>query len=130
MWLEYFRAVITIAWERVIGPNDHVFVNFVDHGSPWTVAFPSGILTARRLNDAIKQMYTEKRYKQMVFYVEACESGSMFHHLLPKNISVYATTAASDTESSYACYFSSKYATYLGDVYSVNWMENSDAVSM
>ena len=43
---------------------------------------------------------------------------------------VYATTAASDTESSYACYYSKKYRTYLGDVYSVKWMEDSDAVSM
>ncbi|KAI0229739.1 Legumain [Lamellibrachia satsuma] len=80
-------------------------------------------------------MYTEKRYKQMVFYVEACESGSMFHYLLPQNISgkyifMYATTAASDTESSYACYYSKKYRTYLGDLYSVKWMEDSDAENL
>ena len=43
---------------------------------------------------------------------------------------VYATTAASGMESSYACYYSKKYKTYLGDVYSVKWMEDSDAVSM
>ena len=41
---------------------------------------------------------------------------------------VFATTAASATESSYACYYSKKYKTYLGDVYAVNWMENSDKV--
>ncbi|KAI0229737.1 Legumain [Lamellibrachia satsuma] len=51
---------------------------------------------------------------QMVFYVEA----------------LYATTAASDTESSYACYYSKKYRTYLGDVYSVKWMEDSDAENL
>ncbi|KAI0229736.1 Legumain [Lamellibrachia satsuma] len=112
------------------GPNDNVFVNFVDHGSPWMVSFPSGILTAWRLKKAIKHMYTEKRYKQMVFYVEACESGSMFHHFLPQNINVYATTAASGMESSYACYYSKKYRTYLGDVYSVKWMEDSDAENL
>lgn len=43
-------------------------------------------------------------------------------------ISVYATTAANPHESSYACYFDKKRQTYLGDVYSVKWMENSDAV--
>ena len=39
---------------------------------------------------------------------------------------VYSTTAANRLESSYACYFDKKYNTYLGDVYSVKWMENSD----
>ena len=24
------------------GPNDHVFVNFVDHGAPGLIAFPDG----------------------------------------------------------------------------------------
>ena len=43
---------------------------------------------------------------------------------------VYATTAANPDQSSYACYYSSKYQTYLGDVYSVKWMENSDKVKL
>ena len=41
---------------------------------------------------------------------------------------VYATTAANPDESSYACYYDSKLETYLGDCYSVNWMENVDKV--
>ena len=41
---------------------------------------------------------------------------------------VYATTAANPNESSYACYFDNKLETYLGDVYSVKWMENVDQV--
>lgn len=41
---------------------------------------------------------------------------------------VYATTAANSHESSYACYYDEKRGTYLGDLYSVNWMEDSDAV--
>ena len=40
---------------------------------------------------------------------------------------VYATTAANSEESSYACYLDEERGTYLGDVYSVNWMEDSDA---
>lgn len=43
-------------------------------------------------------------------------------------VPVFATTAANPHESSYACYYSKKYQTYLGDVYSVKWMENSDKV--
>ena len=41
---------------------------------------------------------------------------------------VYATTAANAQESSYACYLDKKRMTYLGDVYSVKWMEDSDKV--
>lgn len=43
-------------------------------------------------------------------------------------VSVYATTASNSHESSYACYYDEKRDTYLGDWYSVNWMEDSDVV--
>ena len=43
--------------------------------------------------------------------------------ILPDNIEIYATTAANAHESSYACYMDQHLNTYLGDVYSVNWME-------
>ncbi|XP_073494380.1 legumain [Phyllobates terribilis] len=70
-------------------------------------------------------MYENKKYKQMVLYIEACESGSMMNHL-PSTINVYATTAANPHESSYACYYDAERDTYLGDQYSVSWMEDSD----
>jgi len=54
----------------------------------------------------------------------------MFNTLLPTNINIYATTASNPTESSYACYFDNERQTYLGDVYSVNWIENSDVTSL
>jgi len=62
----------------------------------------------------------------MVIYIESCESGSMLEGLLPSNINIYATTASNAEESSYACYYDAKRQTYLGDVYSVVWMEDSD----
>ncbi|CAF0822541.1 unnamed protein product [Brachionus calyciflorus] len=109
------------------GPNDNIFVYFSDHGAPGIVAFPDGsALHASDLNKAILSMHANKQYKNMVFYIEACESGSMFEDLLPVNINVYATTAANSEESSYACYYDSKLKTYLGDLYSVNWLEDSD----
>lgn len=108
------------------GPKDHVFVNFVDHGGPGILAFGSSMLKAQKLMDAIMYMHDQKRYKKLVFYVEACESGSMFYDLLPKDINAYVTTASNAHESSYACYFDKTRKTYLGDVYSVKWMEDSD----
>ncbi|XP_047128390.1 legumain isoform X1 [Hydra vulgaris] len=108
------------------GPNDNVFVFFADHGAPNIIAFPTDELHAKDLNAAIQYMHTNKKYRQMVIYIEACESGSMFINKLQNNISVFATTAANGVESSYACYYDDARQTYLGDVYSVKWMENSD----
>ncbi|XP_069593105.1 legumain [Ranitomeya imitator] len=107
------------------GPNDHVFVYFTDHGAPGLLAFPNDDLHVEDLNATIKYMYENKKYKRMVLYIEACESGSMMNHL-PSTINVYATTAANPHESSYACYYDAERDTYLGDQYSVSWMEDSD----
>ncbi|XP_030070292.1 legumain [Microcaecilia unicolor] len=108
------------------GPKDNVFVYFTDHGAPGILAFPNSDLHVKDLNETIYYMYQHKRYNKMVFYIEACESGSMMNHL-PDNINVYSTTAANPHESSYACYYDEKRDTYLGDLYSVTWMEDSDA---
>ncbi|KAA0718170.1 Legumain [Triplophysa tibetana] len=107
------------------GPNDHVFVYFTDHGAPGLLAFPNDDLQVDDMMAAIKYMHTNKKYKKMVLYIEACESGSMMKPL-PVDIDVYATTAANTHESSYACYYDEARDTYLGDWYSVNWMEDSD----
>uniref|UniRef100_A0A673KUX9 Legumain n=1 Tax=Sinocyclocheilus rhinocerous TaxID=307959 RepID=A0A673KUX9_9TELE len=107
------------------GPNDHVFVYFTDHGAPGLLAFPNDDLHVDDLMDTIKYMHQNNKYKEMVLYIEACESGSMMKPL-PVDINVYATTAANPHESSYACYYDEARDTYLGDWYSVNWMEDSD----
>uniref|UniRef100_A0A8C5BUM8 Legumain n=1 Tax=Gadus morhua TaxID=8049 RepID=A0A8C5BUM8_GADMO len=107
------------------GPNDHVFVYFTDHGGPGILAFPDDELHVKDFQDTIKYMRDNKKYQKMVMYIEACESGSMMTDL-PEDIDVYATTASNSHESSYACYYDEKRDTYLGDWYSVNWMEDSD----
>ncbi|XP_067848035.1 legumain [Heptranchias perlo] len=107
------------------GPKDHVFVYFADHGADGILAFPDSDLQVADLQETIKYMYKHKKYAKMVFYIEACESGSMMMDL-PENINVFATTAANPEESSYACYYDDERQTYLGDVYSVVWMEDSD----
>jgi legumain len=48
-------------------------------------------------------MYDKKMYRELVFYLETCESGSMFKNL-PKNINVFAESAANAKESSWATY--------------------------
>ena len=83
---------------------------------------------------ALKAKHAANGYKKLVFYIEACESGSIFDGTLPADINVYATTAANPSESSWGCYCPGMqpsppagYNTCLGDLYSVAWMENTDA---
>lgn len=108
------------------GPNDHVFIYFSDHGAKGLVAFGDAFLKATELHTAIQDMHQKKMYAKLLFYLEACESGSMFKGLLSPSLNVFATTASNATTSSYACYWDDKYQTFLGDVYSVKWMEDSD----
>lgn len=133
------------------GPNDHVFFYYADHGSTgllctststWVPhiklvmphfikllafsAMPVGEdVLARELNDVFKKMNSSRKYKSMVVYIEACESGSMLDGLLPNNIGIYATTASNPYESSFGYYCDrTKYDTCLGDLYSIAWMED------
>jgi len=113
---------------RVIksGPRDNIFLNFVDHGAPGILAFPKEFLHADQFHAVLKKMYLNWQYNEMVMYIEACHAGSMFDGILEDYMNVFTTTAANPDESSYACYFDDKRQTFLGDVYSVNWMEDSD----
>jgi legumain len=72
-------------------------------------------------------------YCKLTFYLEACESGSMFDGLLPNDIDVYTTTAANPDESSWGTYCPPsdmvngvEIGSCLGDEYSVHWMEDAD----
>jgi len=116
------------------GPNDHVFINFVDHGGTGIIAFPVGpYLTSQELNAALQTMVAKKMFGQLTFYMEACEAGSMFEGQLPTNQNIYVTTASNAVESSWGTYCPPddfvngvELNSCLGDLYSVNWMENLD----
>lgn len=115
--------------------NSKVFFYFADHGAPGLVAMPvGGYLYANQLNSAVEFMHENKMFKEMVMYVEACESGSMFDKILKPDINVYAVSAANGKESSWGtyCYPDDKVngkhiGSCLGDLFSVNWMEDLDA---
>jgi len=79
-------------------------------------------------------MHAKKMYKEMVVYIEACESGSMFQNILTDKLNIYAVTAANSNESSWGTYCSphdmvngKHINSCLGDLFSVNWLENSEA---
>uniref|UniRef100_A0A0D9XPX9 Legumain prodomain domain-containing protein n=1 Tax=Leersia perrieri TaxID=77586 RepID=A0A0D9XPX9_9ORYZ len=117
------------------GPSDNVFVYYTDHGGPGVLSMPSGEgLYAKELVNALKDKRAARGFKNLVIYVEACESGSIFQGLLPSNIGVYAMTASNPTKDSYATYCPGdpkdppppEYKTCLGDLFSVAWMEDTD----
>ena len=118
--------------------NSKVFFYFADHGAPGLVAMPTGkSLYADQLNDTFNFMFENKMYKEMVVYIEACESGSMFQNILKDNMNIYAITAANASESSWGTYCSPddkvdgvSVGSCLGDLFSVNWMEDSDHANM
>jgi len=123
-----FKAMSGIGTGKVILSNsdDHVFVYYADHGNRGLIAFPTGGMLYRQpLLDAIKNMHHQRKYKHMVFYIEACYSGSMFNRL-PNDYNVWAITAANDHQSSWSCYFDRTRRTSLGDLFSVQWMLDTE----
>ncbi|XP_076916456.1 vacuolar-processing enzyme-like [Bidens hawaiensis] len=120
------------------GPNDRIFIYYTDHGGPGVLGMPTNpYLYANDLIDVLKQKHASGTYKSLVFYLEACESGSIFEGLLPQGLNIYATTASGPDESSWGTYCPGdypspppEYTTCLGDLYSVAWMEDCDAHSL
>ncbi|GJU40748.1 vacuolar-processing enzyme-like protein [Tanacetum coccineum] len=118
------------------GPLDKVFVYFTDHGGPGILGMPE-FTPYIYANDFIKVLETKHAmgtYNEMVIYVEACESGSIFEGLMSEDLNIYVTTASNANESSWAAYCPDmtpppppEFDTCLGDLYSISWLEDSDS---
>lgn len=90
-------------------------------------------LYADELQAALDTMEANQMYDEVVFYLEACESGSMFPDLRDSQ-KVYAMTASNASLSSWAAYCGldaraegTLIRSCLGDEFSVSWMEDTDA---
>lgn len=112
--------------------NSYVHISFFDHGAAGLIAFPQGELHKKDLQATLAQMADQKMFKKLVFYMEACESGSMWQGFDVPN--VYALSASNPTESSWGTYCGSdakvngkSIGSCLGDLFSVNWMEDTDS---
>ncbi|CAM6083781.1 unnamed protein product [Calypogeia fissa] len=116
------------------GPDDHIFIYYTDHGGPGVLGMPtSPNLYAVDLIDVLRRKHEANSYAKLVFYLEACESGSIFEGLLPEGWNVYVTTASNADESSWGTYCPgmfpappAEFETCLGDLYSVAWMEDTE----
>merc|ERR1712194_149796 len=120
--------------------TDNVFVYYVDHGGVGILGVPSGAaggyIHAADINTALETLQSKGGYKELLFYLEACESGSIFENLL-KAPNAKAVTAANAKESSWGWYCAGSGTggdmvdgkainSCLGDEFSVRWMEDTD----
>ena len=111
--------------------EDNVLLVFSDHGGPDVICFPDDDLYSDKLMETFQTMREKKMFKKIVYYMEACYSGSMWGKATPDG-GIYALTAANDNESSWAYYCDSpvvhgvEFSTGLGDEFSIHWMENVD----
>merc|ERR1712232_700106 len=100
-----------------------------------------GFIHAADVNKAIETLHSKGGYKELLFYLEACESGSIFNKLL-KAPNAKAVTAANPKESSWGWYCpgdkktggdkvdGKEIGSCLGDEFSVRWMEDTDSASI
>merc|ERR1711998_486361 len=103
-------------------------------GAPGLIAFPgnAGVLHKADLQTTFQTMSDNKMFNKLTFYLETCESGSMFEDMSIPGI--YALSASNPTESSWGSYCGSEakvngksIGSCLGDLFSVSWMEDTDA---
>lgn len=107
---------------------DNVFIFYDDHGGKGIVGFPGGDkLYADDLHEVLDKLKRKGKFRNLLFYMEACYAGSMFLDYGYWDIRVYAATASNERESSYAIYCNdSKLQTCLSDEFSHNWMVDTE----
>ncbi|CAG2112124.1 unnamed protein product [Medioppia subpectinata] len=114
------------------GPNDHVFIYFIGHGGPDLILFQEGddYLYGDDLIKLLKVMHQNKRYGKLVFYLESCDSGSMFKDQLPADINVYAITSSMWNQNSAMMYYDKRYKTMIGSFFAHYWLLNSEQADL
>ena len=111
--------------------DDNIFLYFSDHGINGAMVFPNNqFLYADELEEAFTYMQKKGMYKNIIYYMESCYSGSIFNEI-NKELNIYSITAASPKEQSYATYcFPDDYVkgremhTCLSNEFTSNWLDD------
>ena len=74
-------------------------------------------------------MHKKNLYKNLLFYLEACNSGSMFEDFLPPDLGILAVTASNPGEASYSCFYNETLDSFMSDVFSALWLESAERSS-
>ena len=83
--------------------KDTIFIYYSDHGYEGGVGCGSGRITTEQMQGALKDLHANNRYDKLAFFLEACESGSVFD-TLPTDMNIYAFTSANATEPAWCDY--------------------------
>ena len=83
--------------------EDRVFINYYDHGAPDLIALINERIKKDELQDVLKQMHEKKMYKELVFYLEACDSATMMEGF-PDDLNIYVVTSTDAAVSGWACF--------------------------
>lgn len=94
--------------------NDYVFIYYDNHGGPGYLGTPvDAFLDAEEINESLTKASDSKLYKQVLFIIEACYSGSVGEQITAPNVAII--TAANSEESSYAAVFDAQVGAYLSN---------------
>lgn len=127
---EDVRKETGIEHPKVLKTNssDNIFLTFFDHGSIDVIGFPDDHLFKDELLNTFIILNRRHKYNKIVYYLESCQSGSMFEDYLPDNMNIYALTATHPYQPSWGYYCEGKthgeYMPCLGDLFAITWMES------
>ncbi|CAJ0581975.1 unnamed protein product, partial [Mesorhabditis spiculigera] len=117
---------------RVLKSNkqSHLFFYFTDHGAFEALQLPTGeLIMENEFTKLMKEMMDREMFGSAMVFLEACESGSMVENWGTFN-NVFAATAASATEPSYATHcLDFVLDTCMADEFSYNWMDTARRLS-
>ena len=98
--------------------DDYVFIYYDNHGGPGLLGTPVGdSIYCDDLTNAFTEASTSKLYKQLLFIIEACYSGSVADAIINsgKIPNLAIITAANADESSYAAVYDEVIGTFLSN---------------
>lgn len=94
--------------------NDYVFIYYDNHGGPGILGTPNGYeIEADKVSESFESASKSQLYKQCLFMIEACYSGSVAEVITASNLAII--TAANNAESSYAAVYDEELGTYLSN---------------
>lgn len=94
--------------------EDYLFIYYDNHGGPGLLGAPVGdSIYFDSLSEAFTKASTSGLFKQLLFIIEACYSGSIGDFIKISNMCVI--TAANADESSYAAVFDEQLGTFLSN---------------
>lgn len=95
--------------------DDYVFIYYDNHGGPGVLGTPDLLrdIKAAELAESFTKAADSNLYKQCLFIIEACYSGSVAEVFTAPNLATI--TAANAHESSYAAVYDEEIGTYLSN---------------